>query len=307
MQRLTQRTDGERGAVAVVVALLMVPLIGFAALAIDISSMWYQQQRLQVAADASALAIAQDCAHDASTCADTASSTAQQLTSQNFPGADIETPVIAGGTVAVTTLKDNHNVFAPMLDEKFAQKTSLQATASAAWGSPSRGTTMLPLVISACAFEEVAGEKQAIDIARQCKQDGNLPGGFGWVDSDPGICGRTSAVGDTLTPASNQGASVDEVCQEALPGLVGTVVLLPVYEISDGGGSNGLYHITRYAAFMLTGYRFPGMPPTGTLCNKNKCIEGEFIKYVTLDDAFQYSPNDTASDPLSVTIVALTG
>ena len=57
-----QRLRDERGAVGVVVALLMVPLIGFAAIAIDVSAMYAERQQLQTGADAGALAIAQDCA-----------------------------------------------------------------------------------------------------------------------------------------------------------------------------------------------------------------------------------------------------
>ena len=62
MQRL--RKD-ERGAVAIIIALLMVVLIGFAALAVDISAMWAEKRQLQNGADAAALAIAQDCAKNA--------------------------------------------------------------------------------------------------------------------------------------------------------------------------------------------------------------------------------------------------
>ena len=51
-----QRLRDERGAVAVMVALLMVPLIGFAAIAIDVAAMWSERQQLQNGADAGALA-----------------------------------------------------------------------------------------------------------------------------------------------------------------------------------------------------------------------------------------------------------
>ena len=44
-----QRLKDERGAVAVMVALLMVPLIGFAAIAIDVAAMWAERQQLQTA------------------------------------------------------------------------------------------------------------------------------------------------------------------------------------------------------------------------------------------------------------------
>src|SRR5690625_4802326 len=55
------RIRGDRGAVAVIVAILMVPLLGFAAISIDIAATHAERQQLQTGADAAALAIAQDC------------------------------------------------------------------------------------------------------------------------------------------------------------------------------------------------------------------------------------------------------
>ena len=58
MQRLTGlfrgRLSGERGATAVVFALLLVPILGFAAIAVDVGSLYAERARLQVAADAAA-------------------------------------------------------------------------------------------------------------------------------------------------------------------------------------------------------------------------------------------------------------
>ena len=47
-----QRLRNERGAVATVVALLMVPLIGFAALSVDVANLYLKHQQLQAGADA---------------------------------------------------------------------------------------------------------------------------------------------------------------------------------------------------------------------------------------------------------------
>ena len=61
MQRLTarlrRRLEGERGATAVVFALLLVPMLGFAAIAVDIGALYAEKARLQVAADAAAIAV----------------------------------------------------------------------------------------------------------------------------------------------------------------------------------------------------------------------------------------------------------
>jgi Flp pilus assembly protein TadG len=57
-RRARTRLSGERGATAVVVALLLVPLLGFAAIAVDIGAVYAERARLQTAADAAALAVA---------------------------------------------------------------------------------------------------------------------------------------------------------------------------------------------------------------------------------------------------------
>lgn len=61
-RRLTGRSADEDGAVLILVALLMVVLLGFAALAVDVSALHAERRELQNGADAAALAIAQDCA-----------------------------------------------------------------------------------------------------------------------------------------------------------------------------------------------------------------------------------------------------
>ena len=55
------RVGTDRGAIAVIVAILMVPLLGFAAISLDLAATHAERQQLQVGADAAALAIAQDC------------------------------------------------------------------------------------------------------------------------------------------------------------------------------------------------------------------------------------------------------
>ncbi len=65
MRRLGRGTaegNGERGAVSVLVAILMVVLLGFAALAVDIGVLYAERTQLRNGADAAAIAIAQKCA-----------------------------------------------------------------------------------------------------------------------------------------------------------------------------------------------------------------------------------------------------
>jgi hypothetical protein len=148
-----QRLNDDRGAVGVVVALLMVPLIGFAAISIDVAAMWAERQQLQTGADAGALAVAQDCSRGS--CGD-ATGTAQALAAGNLAVGDSSASVTstASDSVTVTTSGVREHFFAPVLG---IDSSTIVASASAGWGAPSGGTAELPLAVSWCDFQAQAG------------------------------------------------------------------------------------------------------------------------------------------------------
>ena len=80
-----RRLSGDSGATAVLVAVLLpAVLLGFAALALDVGSMYLQKRQLQNGADAAALGVARDCASDPDVCTQAiADATADSLTVAN--------------------------------------------------------------------------------------------------------------------------------------------------------------------------------------------------------------------------------
>lgn len=311
MRRLTKRT--ERGAVAVVVAFLMVPLIGFAALAIDVSSMWSQQQRLQVAADASALAIAQDCARN--NCGQPLA-TAQTLTDANFGAgatAMVLTPSVSPttGVVKVGATIVSHHLFAPVLG---FDSHSVGAQSTATWGVPVGGTVALPLAFSWCEFKQQTGGGipsnttsykiySSKGSSTSCTGPSNLvvPGGFGWLDPNSGACGVTSIISTQLT--SDPGASGPGACSTTFEKYLGQIVLLPIFDQSYLQGNNAWYRVYGYAAFKITGYQFPDVGTSTPDPGCQKCITGYFTKFVDLSDAFDQS---TSGPNLGTQVVQLT-
>lgn len=300
MQRLTGRSGREHGAVSVVVALLMVPLLGFAAIAIDVASMLSQQQRLQVAADAAALAIAQDCARNA---CGTPTQTATLLTNANYgSGANATlispSPTPSAGTVTVQSSTVSHHFFAPLLG---VDSTDVVAQATANWGSPVKGTAMLPLIFSWCAFDaQTHGglPTQTTEQTIQFTKDDNthctgpsgnvVPAGFGWVTVGLSGCTYVSSISTVLT--SDPGNSIPNGCSESdFTKLQNQVVLLPLFDAGDAGGtgSNAWYRVYGFAAFKLTGYKFPSISWNSNGCSKN-CVKGYFTQFVSIDDAFTY-------------------
>ena len=308
-----QRVRDERGAVGVVVAMLMVPLMGFAAISVDAAALWTQKLQLQAGADAGALAIAHDCAH--SICGDP-TYTAQKLATDNM-NSDAATATVTGLSSSQVTVR-NSGVrdywFAPVLG---FESSTINTEATAAWGAPTGGTAMLPLAFSYCEFLTQTGgglpsgtTERTIYFTKSsgvpgCTGPSNnvVPGGFGWLTANPGTCNTTSAISGVLR--SDPGNSVPSSCsREDLVAMHGKTVLLPIFDQVDDSGSNATYRVYGYAAFLITGYHFGGLHSWNKPCTGNgRCIRGYFTQFVGVSDAFDFG----ASAPeLGASLVKLT-
>lgn len=313
-----QRLKRERGAVAVIVALLMVPLIGFVAVSVDVAALWAERQQLQTGADAGALAIAQDCARN--NC-QVPSQTAQTLAAVNVNDGQASAVVTpaglspASGLVTVRTSAIRNHVFAPLLGIK---QSTVTTTATAAWGSPDGGTA-LPLTFSWCEFSAQTGGGLPSGTTERTilftKNSGTtctgpshnaVPGGFAWLTVNSGTCSTTSSIAQTLW--SSTGASVPSGCTTAdLLALQNKTVLLPIFDQAADSGSNASYHVYGYAAFKLTGYNFPSKAYTwnasGCTSPSRDCVKGYFTQFVDFAAAFHYSAD---APHLGAAVVSLT-
>lgn len=306
MQRLTRRLrrrlDGERGATAVMFALLLVPMLGFAGLAVDVGALYAERARLQVGADAAAIAVAQDCSRG--NCGDM-QATAQALITANDTEGTAAQPVLSSDPLSVTVTGGTpmEHWFAPLIGH---DSTAVSATATVGWGSPSAGTAVLPLTFSWCSFVKQTGggipssdTVQVINLtktdgAKECtSQSGNaIPGGFGFLMTEAGECEAPSRIGGVLK--SDPGESPSNGCVAAdFASYLGQTVLLPIYDDAGGTGVGGWYRVYGYAAFKLTGYAFTGQfksnpaPCTGSV----RCVSGYFTRFVELSDVWTYTPD----------------
>ena len=238
------RLNNDRGAVAVIVAILMVPLLGFAAISIDIAATHAEKQQLQNGADAAALAIAQDCSREA--CDETKiKAQAFATANSNTGNAEADLPIVPtanSGRVTVYNSATREHWFAPILG---VDSTDIRTSATAGWGTPSAGTARLPLVFSWCEFMAqtnngvVSGTtERTIFLSKKsgtgCHGSSGLavPGGFGWVKQDPGEkCTATSEIDGLLysDPGNNQ-----KCTNEQFAALVGKTILLPIFGRDDG-------------------------------------------------------------------------
>jgi Flp pilus assembly protein TadG len=310
-----QRLRDERGAVGVVVALLMVSLMAFAAIAVDVSAMYAQRQQLQTGADAGALAIAQDCS--AGSCESTASATAQSLASANLNSGTSTATVttLTSSKVTVTNSGVSEHLFAPVLG---IDSSDLSTTATVEWGTVTGGTSQLPLTFNRCEFDAQTGGGVPSDTiertilfskssATSCTEHGNfVPGGFGWVEVNTGTCNRASAISGVLSQLeSDPGNSPPSSCSPAdFAKVKGATILLPLFDLYGGNGNNAWFQVYGYAAFKVTGYYFAGQFDWNSPCGgSERCIRGYFTKLTDRAEGFTYG---SGAPQLGASVISLT-
>ena len=277
-------------------------MLGFTAIAVDVGALYAERARLQVGADAAAIAVAQDCSRG--NCGNMLA-TAQTLIDANDTEGTAAQPVLSSDPLSVTVtggLPVEH-WFAPVIG---VDSTRVSATATVGWGSPSRGTAVLPLTFSWCEFKQMTGGGvPSGDVVRTiyftkssnttgCTGPSNniVPGGFAYLDTPSGRCEAASARSERSY--SKTGNSVPSACSTAdFSEWVGQTVLLPLFEESGETGTNAWYRVYGYAAFRLTGYHLGGQYGTASRpCNGNdRCVAGHFTRFVELSDAWDYSPD----------------
>jgi hypothetical protein len=115
--------------------------------------------------------------------------------------------------------------------------------------------------------------------------------------------GQSSDAGLWRVVNGDNGASEPEECSEAdFSQMNDQTVLFPVYDEATGNGSEGKYYIKGFAAFHVTGYKFPKARWSDTGL-KNKSIKGYFVRFVSLSQALELG---SAPDIYGTSVVKLT-
>ena len=305
MRRIAAPADRERGGIAVIVALLMVVLLGFAAISIDVARLYSERAQLQNGADSVALMLAQKCAKNDPACS-TASPPTVDLANRlaNLNAVDGQSNVksitldTANRKATVTTgaketggkLNSVSNLFARALGFPSSEVT---AVSNVQWGTPSKGTVIVPLAIAECKFSPDPALVQVLNMdVGGC---GGIPGGFGWItdaDATDSKCSVKITAGASGDPgiwfSSDTGAPRPSVCTPAdISALKNQTVLLPLYAVATGTGSGGKFYVKGFAAFHVTGYHFASDNWASSGSIPNKSIRGYFVKFVSLSQALE--------------------
>ncbi|WP_066516160.1 pilus assembly protein TadG-related protein [Curtobacterium ammoniigenes] len=289
-----------------IVALIMVALLMAAAFTIDVGAMLFERGQLQNGADAAALAVAGNCA--TGTCGNT-TATAQTFANQNANDgaanvASVSEPTANSVRVVLST-KDgstgNGFLTLPLGSLLGVNTKTVTAAATASWGVPASGPDHLAMAFAPCVFLPNGG-MQVIGIAgggvNNCSStspSGQLiPGGFSWLADPTNTCTANVSTASPATGGST-GVSISSPCQAVLSTLANKTILLPVYSDVTGTGSGAQYTISGFAAFTVLGWNFVGSGGSsynnstypGYTCTGNcKGIIGQFVKFVSLDDAY---------------------
>jgi hypothetical protein len=331
----------EQGAVAIIMAFLMVALLGFTAIAVDVGVLYSERAQLRNGADAAALALAQKCAANVNDLqCDTSSTLAGDLANKNaLDGLSNIKSVSLDKTTRKVSITagakqpggaDNtvSLFFAKALGIPSAQ---VGAATSATWGSARAGRTVFPLAMSVCQVQGYIGG--ALQLLQDHGKNANLDcgygpsgasveGGFGWLTQDPGVCGGTIDLA-TSKSGSDPGNNMPNYCSAIVQHWADeinagrdVIVLLPVYNAVSGTGNGAVYGLISFAAFKVKGWKFSGgnsLPDTfqnkapfvasALACDGNcRGIIGSFVKYVSLADGYTLGPVDA----YGATIVRLT-
>jgi len=314
--KLTKGTDGgERGAVSVIVAIMLVVLLGFGAMAVDVAMMYAERTQLRNGADAAALAIAQKCAKN-TTDADCSSTSSLAAGLANVNANDGLTNIKAisldlpNQAVAVTAGAQEPSQTSNQVSLLFARalgisSAEVNATSKAQWGTPAKGPAILPLAIAYCKLDIPAGGSTGVvQVLDQSTPACNnmLPGGFGWITTTGTSCSVTMTAGQSNDSGiwfdSDPGASAPSTCTLTdFNQMNDQTVLLPLFDLATGTGTAVKYYVKGFAAFHVTGYHFASYnwSTGGTI--QNKTIRGYFVKFVSLAQAFALGsvPNYGAS------------
>ena len=279
----------ESGQALIQVAISMLVLLAFVALATDVGSLYAERRKMQNAADAGALAGAMVLCVDGEAAARTSAFNMALANGAQLQAADI-TIDLANGLVSVPVSTTAHSIFARLMNISFAT-SDVRARATAKCGTiNSIGSGAMPIIVQNINF--IKGD--TYDLL-----DPLSPGNFGWLTwegpvNEPyleaELQGRKSSdlyvdgavpnrisVGDFVQGLTGYSNGV----KDDIINLQGQTITILVYDFTNSrGGSNTDYHVVGFAQFELGPYDFV-----------KKILPGKFVDMVTALSTSTGGPN----------------
>lgn len=280
-----------------------------------------ERHQLQDGADAVVLALAFDCARDATSCLIGANGRAQALADANSKDGesalDPTSPLAANPLIDLAAKRVTADLRsqepgqtpdsgALSLSTRWPDGTEdvpVRARAIAEWGSVISDTT-LALTFSECEFDRGTANGTVFDDPSMeitlLLHDGapedpcatnpahaNAPGQFGWLDNE----NCYAEIAADATVGGEVGNNVSRDCRalfhRAQQELLNTDQLIPIFDSVSGQGQNAQYHLIGIAAFRITGWYFAGQyyaptRPTAPCSGDERCLRGYFVRFTSI-------------------------
>jgi Flp pilus assembly protein TadG len=298
------RTD-ERGTVAVIMAFLLPVMIGGMSLGFEVVN-WYPNLRsMQNAADAAALAAAADLpSNTGQATIDAQSNATKNGASSGGLSIAYSTTYTPNDTVTVRASTTAPSYFLKAIGiNSAAVKASATATAmplTAAYGSA-------PFAVYYTQPELAGPGCPCYGVSTTLNYNKVGPGGFEIIniDGSSGGSGQTTLADwilngcacSTSTPTwlwGDAGAKFNSSeVNNALSQRIGQILLFPVYDASQAGGSNMQYHVIAFVGFKVTSFKFNG--------SNNGTISGSFQKVTWRGSGGSSSPGTWSATTIQLT------
>ena len=107
----------------------------------------------------------------------------------------------------------------------------------------------------------------------------------------------------------NTGTSVSQDCKTALQNdqVNKTLIFIPVYTKVTGTGTNAVFTLKGFAAFVITGYHLPGFAASDWLNPKNDCKGSDFCINGFFTQGLIPSAGSVGGPNLGASIIVLSG
>jgi hypothetical protein len=309
MNMFLPRSRGESGQVIVFVAFILTALVGMAALVIDVGS-WYRADRhLQTAADAAALAGAQELPTKPSTAVSVAMDYGTVRNGAGLDALSVTPTIPRSDTIHVSATATAPGIFARVISAAFNEVT-VKAEAEAQVFAPLSMKNVAPIAVYkdlACIVSDPScfGQPVTLTLIEDAEYD-PTKSKFGLLDLDrDGNAGAGDMkdwledgypdylpVNTDYPPANGEKNGIKQELQDAAD--EDRVLLMPVYDTASA--STG-YHIIGWAAFVID--------DIGKWAGREHVLTGHFVTFIATDLAGGGTDPDPGSD-FGVHVITLT-
>jgi Flp pilus assembly protein TadG len=288
-----RRRADERGAVAVMVAILMVLVMGLAALSLDSGNGWETRRSLVTATDAAALAAAEVYAQNGDGCAGVPATFVRANVSAASV-TDCSLTALGPGAAAVTVQAATplHYTFAGIIG---VGDRDVHSSTTAAYGQPLGVTGLRPLGLcnASVGYQQWLDSGMStpftvtINYGKDAPTDcgANVPGNWGVQDFDGGANSNADTrswiedgyPGMVTAPSSIPGdtGAFSNSLSSALSALVasGAPFQIPIFDSAAGSGSTAQFHVIGFVSVVLVDFNASGSATS-------RWLRVEFVSHV---------------------------